>query len=100
MNEAMKKRWDGKTAIVTGGAGQCGSYLCDLLLEAGAKVVAVDDLSMGRREWVPEGATLVVEDLRLGGSASLLLKYEPEVVFHLAARVSGITYNEHRDTGR
>ena len=35
---------------VTGGAGFIGSHLCDALLDAGADVVAIDDLSNGRRE--------------------------------------------------
>lgn len=36
--------------LVTGGAGFIGSHLCDALLARGYRVVAVDDLSLGRRE--------------------------------------------------
>ena len=36
--------------LVTGGAGFIGSHLAEALLEAGVAVVAVDDLSTGRRE--------------------------------------------------
>ena len=36
-------------ALVTGGAGFIGSNLVDALLDAGADVLAVDDLSTGRR---------------------------------------------------
>jgi UDP-glucose 4-epimerase len=37
---------------VTGGAGFIGSHLCDRLLEVGHTVVAVDDLSLGRRQFI------------------------------------------------
>ncbi|GIU86865.1 MAG: epimerase [Acidimicrobiia bacterium] len=36
--------------VVTGGAGFLGSHLCERFLERGDEVVAVDDLSTGRRE--------------------------------------------------
>jgi UDP-glucose 4-epimerase len=38
--------------VVTGGAGFVGSNLCDALLEGGNEVVALDNLSTGRREFV------------------------------------------------
>jgi dTDP-glucose 4,6-dehydratase len=36
--------------VVTGGAGFLGSHLCDALIDRGDEVVAVDNLSTGRRE--------------------------------------------------
>lgn len=38
----------GKSVLVTGGAGFIGSWLCDSLVNFGAKVTAVDDLSTGK----------------------------------------------------
>ena len=68
-------------AVVTGGAGFIGSNLVDALLARGDEVVAVDDLSSGRREHVSPGAAFVEADIRDGidptGAA---------VVFHLAAQ--------------
>jgi dTDP-glucose 4,6-dehydratase len=40
--------------VVTGGAGFLGSYLCRVLLARGDDVVAVDNLSTGRRENIEE----------------------------------------------
>ena len=39
-----------KTAVVTGGAGFIGSYLCDALIKKGYKVICVDNLITGSRE--------------------------------------------------
>jgi UDP-glucuronate decarboxylase len=40
--------FEGKTVLVTGGAGFIGSCLCDVLVGFGADVTAVDDMSTGR----------------------------------------------------
>ena len=39
--------WTGKTVLVTGGASFIGSTLADRLIERGAKVRVVDDLTSG-----------------------------------------------------
>ena len=43
----------GKLILVTGGAGFIGSHIVDALLERGAHVRVLDDLSSGRRENLP-----------------------------------------------
>ncbi|MEU0374035.1 UDP-glucuronic acid decarboxylase family protein [Streptomyces sp. NPDC006283] len=48
MNAAFSRTWE--HAVVTGGAGFVGSHLCTALLDAGAAVTCVDDLSTGRPE--------------------------------------------------
>jgi UDP-glucose 4-epimerase len=71
-------------AIVTGGAGFIGSHVVEALLARGDEVVAVDDLSRGKRENLPEGALLVETDIR----EPLEARFEgAEVCFHLAAQV-------------
>jgi len=53
-------------ALVTGGAGFIGSNLVDALVERGDEVVALDDLSFGRRENVNPAASFVERDVRDG----------------------------------
>lgn len=67
-------------ALVTGGAGFIGSHLVDALVARGDDVVALDDLSTGRREHVHEAARLVEHDIRAP------FETDAEVVFHLAAQ--------------
>jgi UDP-glucose 4-epimerase len=73
-------------AVVTGGAGFIGSHVVEALLLRGDEVTVVDDLSRGRRENVPEGARLVVADIR-SGLGDVFDEVRPEACFHLAAQV-------------
>ena len=72
--------------LVTGGAGYVGSVVVERLLDAGAKVVVVDDLSQGHRDAVLPGATLVEGDI---GDRPLiedvLRTHRVDAVVHMAA---------------
>jgi UDP-glucose 4-epimerase len=70
--------------LVTGGAGFIGGHSCRLLRERGHEVAALDDLSHGKRENVPEGVRLVVRDIR---AADVLQGEKPDAVLHLAAQM-------------
>jgi UDP-glucose 4-epimerase len=79
-------------AVVTGGAGFIGSHLADALVDAGAEVLIIDDLSHGRRVNLDHGparrARLVRLDVRDGGGVQRVVRdFRPDVVFHLAAQV-------------
>ncbi len=50
--------------LVTGGAGFIGSHIAQALIARGDRVVALDDLSNGVASNVPDGAELVVGDVR------------------------------------
>jgi UDP-glucose 4-epimerase len=50
------------TVLVTGGAGYIGSHLVLALVDAGRKVVVLDNLSTGFRWVVPPGVTLIEGD--------------------------------------
>lgn len=74
-------------ALVTGGAGFIGSHLGRQLLAAGKKVTVLDNLSVGRREAIPEGARFVHGDLRDQAAVREALA-DVDCVFHLAAQVT------------
>lgn len=88
--------WDGRRVLVTGGASFIGSHLVDALVERGAKVRVVDDLSSGRLENIQNHIDhKVVEfiraDLRDPGVAERAVE-GASVVFHLAADHGGRGY--------
>jgi nucleoside-diphosphate-sugar epimerase len=73
-------------ALVTGGAGFIGSHLVEALLARGRRVRVLDDLSSGRREFLPADPALdlVVGDLRDPEALRRALA-GVDVVFHQAA---------------
>lgn len=73
-----------KKVIVTGGAGFIGSHLSEALLKEGYEVVVVDNLYGGKKERVPEGAKLFVQDIKETDALIDIFK-GAEAVFHLAA---------------
>jgi UDP-glucose 4-epimerase len=79
------------TALVTGGAGFIGSHLCELLLDDGWEVYALDDLSTGFPHNVVhlrerENFHLSVESVLSEATVSELV-HRADVVYHLAAAV-------------
>ena len=76
----------GHKALVTGAAGFIGSHVAKDCLNLGFEVVAVDDMSGGFRRNVPNGARLIIGDLKDAAFVSELMEREQfDVVYHLAA---------------
>jgi UDP-glucose 4-epimerase len=73
--------------LVTGGAGFIGSHVCEVFLAEGWTVEILDDLSSGKRENIPDGATLHVGDIRSSESAELIAGGSFDVIVHLAAQI-------------
>ena len=73
--------------FITGGAGFIGNHIARLLLSEGWEVVCFDDLSVGKMEYVPEGAELIIGDIRDEESMASAMQ-GCRHVYHLAARVS------------
>lgn len=79
--------YEGKRVLVTGGAGAIGSNLTRTLLNMGAKVTVLDDLSSAVRWSLPDHPKLgFVQGSVLDEEALKRVFYEsPQVVYHLAA---------------
>ena len=76
------------TVLVTGGAGYIGSHMVHALIDAGERVVVLDNLSTGFAWAVAHGATLVVAESgdqpRL---AALIAEHAVDAVIHFAASI-------------
>lgn len=86
--------WEDKPVLVTGGAGLIGHRLVAKLLELGARVTVVDDLSKGNEgnlEPFLGRIRFIRSDLLDPRVAREALRGQ-EVCFHLAAKIGGIGY--------
>jgi nucleoside-diphosphate-sugar epimerase len=88
--------WMRTRTLVTGGASFIGSALVDALLERGAEVRVVDNLSSGRRDNLAahlksKSIELIEADLLDDGVARRCVR-RMEIVFHLAADHGGRGY--------
>lgn len=79
-------------AIVTGGAGFAGSNLVERLVDDGAEVLVIDDLSSGRLANLAKARasgrlTVHQMDIRAPELGQVFDRFRPEIVFHLAAQI-------------
>jgi len=89
-------QWNDRHVLVTGGASFIGSHLMDALVERGAKVRMVDDLSSGKLENIQQHLSngnieFIQADLREPGVAQIAVQ-GIDIVFHLAAAHGGRGY--------
>jgi UDP-glucose 4-epimerase len=75
------------SVLVTGGAGFIGSHISAAYLREGYEVVILDNLSSGKRENVPDGAELVVMDIRDKTAGELIRDRKFDIINHHAAQM-------------
>jgi dTDP-glucose 4,6-dehydratase len=80
------------TAVVTGGAGFLGSHLCEHLLQAGHRVVCVDNLETSSLENLEHLRDDAFVFLNHDMTDDLQLDEPVDAVYHLAALASPIDY--------
>lgn len=79
---------EGRSALVTGGAGFIGSHMADRLLEEGFRVIIVDDLSSGKLKNVNHHATFHHMSITQPTLLDVFNREKPDLVFHMAAQSS------------
>jgi len=72
--------------LITGGAGFIGSHIAEELINKG-EVVVFDNLSVGKKEFVPDGCSFIKGDIKNKEEISNAMK-GVDIVFHNAAFVS------------
>lgn len=97
-----------KTAIITGVSGQDGSYLAELLLDKGYKVIglvrrsAMEDKKLYNIEHLLNNPNLILENGDLTDSASiwrLVQQYKPDEFYNLAAQSHvGVSFTSPEST--
>ncbi len=99
----------GKNVLVTGGAGFLGSWVCDLLLLQGAKVVCLDNLSSGCYENISHlrghpNFTFIQHDISnpiyfgkvIPNIISIPNLVEPfDIIMHMASRASPFEFKKY-----
>jgi GDPmannose 4,6-dehydratase len=80
-----------KTALITGANGQDGSYLCELLISKGYRVVGMvrrsSSMNLQRIRGIENDITIVQGDLTDQGSLlSIVEQYQPDEIYNLAAQ--------------
>ncbi len=79
-------------AFITGGCGQVGSHVAEMLLARGDEVMAIDNLATGRPEHLPagqKGLTLVEGSIADKALIDQLIgDFKPDVLVHTAASYS------------
>jgi dTDP-glucose 4,6-dehydratase len=81
-----------KTSVVTGGAGFLGSHLCDRLLEAGHRVICLDNLDTGSLRNIEHIESADFEFLNFDITEEVRIEGPVDFVYHLASPASPIDY--------
>lgn len=96
MDSDYSMNWKNKKVMVTGGASFIGSHLVDMLVELGAEVRVVDNLSSGKLENLSssiEKVNFIEKDLEYSKLDDIMKLFEGiNLVFHLAAVHGGRGY--------
>jgi len=87
--------FEDKTILVTGGAGFLGSWICDVLVGLGSRVLCLDNFSSGRNENISH--LLDLEQFRFiehDISKPIFFDEDIDIVMHFASRASPLEFTK------
>jgi len=74
--------------LITGGAGFIGSNVADAFVGLGHEVMVIDNLSSGKKEYVPSAARFVLCDVTSDTAVEAVKTFRPEIIDHHAAQIN------------
>jgi len=75
--------------LITGGAGFIGSHLADRFVADGHSVAVIDNLSSGRKEYIPGRADFRLIDIKdEAATISAIVDIKPQTIIHNAAQIN------------
>ncbi len=88
--------YQGRIVLVTGGAGFLGSWICNVLVEQGSKVICLDNLSSGRKTNISlllqrENFTFIEHDV----TQPIPIRKKIDLVLHMASRASPFEFEDY-----
>ena len=93
---AISKSIEGKNVLVTGGAGFLGSWICEVLVDLGAKVTCLDNLASGLKSNISH---LMKKDnfkfIQRDVTQPIYFDESIDVVMHLASRASPFEFEKY-----
>ncbi len=94
--EKDKISFANKSVLVTGGAGFLGSWICDVLISQGARVVCIDNLASGLAANIAhlkknKNFKFVSHDI----SKPIAMRKKFDLVMHLASRASPLEFSKY-----
>ena len=92
----ISKRIQGTNVLVTGGAGFLGSWICEVLVEQGAKVICLDNLASGLKSNIShlmdrDNFKFVQHDI----TKPIFFDAPIDIVMHLASRASPFEFEKY-----
>ncbi|MEE9474133.1 MAG: UDP-glucuronic acid decarboxylase family protein [Candidatus Hydrothermarchaeaceae archaeon] len=92
----IKKIFEDKNVLITGGAGFLGSYICEALVESNARVTCLDNLSSGLASNIThlkdnENFRFIEHDI----SKPINFESKLDLVIHMASRASPFEFGKH-----
>lgn len=85
----IKSKLEDSVVLITGGAGNIGSFICDQVLEKNPKLsIIVDNLFNSDKKYIPENDNIIFYNLDIASLEEMIYifeKHRPDYVFHCAS---------------